>query len=65
MSLTLFVATHVIILASDLSTRWLTPGLHRIDFVYSDLFFALPPAGYLSANTRATYGDITKDQNKT
>jgi len=28
-SLTLFVATHVIILASDLSTRWLTPGLHR------------------------------------
>ena len=29
MSLTLFVATHVIILASDLSTGWLTPRLHR------------------------------------
>eukprot|EP01023_Acetabularia_acetabulum_P030817 TRINITY_DN28_c0_g1_i1.p1 TRINITY_DN28_c0_g1~~TRINITY_DN28_c0_g1_i1.p1 ORF type:complete len:177 (+),score=6.01 TRINITY_DN28_c0_g1_i1:229-759(+) len=28
-SLTLFVATHVIILASDLSTGWLTPRLHR------------------------------------
>ena len=29
MSLTLFVATHVIILASDRSTGWLTPRLHR------------------------------------
>ena len=29
MSLTLFVATHVIILTSDLSTGWLTPRLHR------------------------------------
>ena len=28
-SLTLFVATHGIILASDLSTGWLTPRLHR------------------------------------
>jgi len=28
-SLTLFVATHVIILTSDLSTGWLTPRLHR------------------------------------
>ena len=29
MSLTLFIATHVIILTSDLSTGWLTPRLHR------------------------------------
>ena len=33
MSLTLFVATHVIILASDHSTGWLTPRLHSKDLV--------------------------------
>ena len=33
MSLTLFVATHVIILASDLSTGCLTARLHRKDYL--------------------------------
>ncbi|KKL14821.1 hypothetical protein LCGC14_2511820, partial [marine sediment metagenome] len=32
-SLTLFVATHVIILTSDLSTGSLTRQLHRKDFI--------------------------------
>ena len=76
MSLTLFVATHVIILTSDLSTGSLTRRLHRIDFVYSDLFFCptafrlledmcTTASGYLSANTQRTKIGTAKNQNKT